>query len=163
MATFNQIKQLRLRIGDPAGVINIIQVSTLEDLPETPRQQTAYYVISTRYYMQTSLLSGAKPSDYTEINLRISDEYLQDLIDAYGVEASICKAYKWIIARLGNELVLVRNSTGAESTEYQRILDMLNYYKQVAKDCTDEYNKSQLNSTGRFYKSKQPNIAGGNI
>jgi hypothetical protein len=163
MATFNEIKAVRLLIADPSNVINIISVATPADLPASPAKQTAYYVQSIGYYMRCDLSSGATSSDYYQIELNINDTLLGDLIDAYGSEIAVCKSYRWIIAQLGNKLLMIKNSTGAESAEYSKINDMLKYYKQVQKDCEDENRNLNNNSTGRFYRSKPPVIAGGNI
>lgn len=163
MASFTDIKNARLRLADPPGVINIIQVATPANLPATPAQQTAYYVTSTGHYMTTSVLTGAVPANYSQAFLRVSDEYLTTLIDTYGIDAAVCKAFSMIIVQLGNQLVLIRNTTGTESTEYSDITSMMSYYRTMKKDCQDENNQQNNNSTGRFIKSKQPEIAGGNI
>lgn len=157
MATFNQIKSVRLRIADPANVINIIQVATPDALPDTPAQQTAYQVQSTGYYM---VHDGAA---YVQAELRVSDEYIITLIDTYGTELAICRAYQMIIAQLGNQLTLVRNQSGAESAQYVALKEALDYYRQVKQDCDDQYDSDNSNSTGRFYRSRQPRIAGGNL
>lgn len=154
MATFTQIKTVRLQIADPANVINILQVSSL---PVTPAQQTAYYVTSTQFYM---IHDGAA---YVQAELRVSDEYLGTLIDTYGVALAVCRAYRMILAQLGNQLMLIRTQSGAESTQYQDLLKVMDYYRQMKEDCDEQNNKDNLNSTGRFYQTEQPDIAGGNL
>lgn len=152
MATFSQIKSVRLRIADPGGMIDIQSVS---DLPGTPVQQTAYYYHS-EYYVN----NGAA---YQLAKLRISDSYLTTLIDTYGVDLAVCRSYALIMAQLGNELILVRNQSGAESAEYLALKDAMAYYRQLKADCDEQNNKDNSNSTGRFYRSRQPRIAGGNL
>jgi len=163
MATRAQIIELRIRIADPAGVIGIIDVADPSTLPAVPAQQTAYYVTSTGFYMTCELLSGATPGDYVQAPLRISDTYLAAMIDSVGLARAICNSFAMIKTQLGNQLVLVKNTSGAESAEYTKLLEMYSYYKQLERDCKDSNDETNLNSTGRMYKSQQPEIAGGNL
>ena len=46
MATFEQVKTVRLRIHDPLGFINLVEA---EELPATPANQTAYTITCLLY------------------------------------------------------------------------------------------------------------------
>ena len=163
MATRDEVIEVRIRIADPAGTIAIEDVATVSALPETPDPQTVYYVTTTGKYMKTDLESGATVSDYYVVKLRVADAYLEQLIDTYGVDLAVCKAYSLILVQLGNELKIVKMTDGAESTEFQDIINMMNFYRQMKQDCQDQYNSDNNNSSGRMFRTRQPRIAGGNL
>lgn len=163
MATWEQIKNLRLKINDPSDIIDIIAVANLEALPETPVFQTAYYVQSTGSYVKTDIESEASADDYDLIELDLSDARLNILIDEYGESLAVCKSYRAIATKLGKRVVMKSNTTGTERVEYTTLKEMYNYYKSLADDCESQYNSNSNNSTGRFCSTKNPEIAGGNI
>lgn len=150
MANFENIKQVRLRIADPANVIELLEVGTPPD-PYLP--QTAYKLTTDGQYY----VSGSR------VDLRVADSYLSSMIDSYGVDKAVCMALSLIIANLGNEFIIVKNKSGSDDTELADIISMLNYYKALKKDCNDTLNSNENNSTGRFISSKCPEIAGGNV
>ncbi len=163
MATFVDIRTVRLAIGDPPGVIAIVQVATLADLPPDPDQQTAYQVQSTGRYVFTEKESGAVVADYASLELLLSDAQISQLITSYGVDGAPCKAYGVIATKLGGRLRVASMSTGAESTTYTSLRDSYEYYKGLAADCAAEKNAKDLNTTGRFGRTHQPHIGGGNL
>lgn len=162
MASFADISSVRLTIADPAGIIALAQVATAADLPAAPGQQTAYLVQSTGRYMVSEEQSAA-PGDYHDMELLISDAQISQLIATFGVDGAPCQAYGVLAARIGAKLRLVSTSSGAESTQYVALLDAYNYYKGLAKDCTESKNKVDLNTTGRYGRTRQPRIGGGNV
>jgi hypothetical protein len=161
MASFADIRTVRLTIGDPAGVVEIAQAADPSALPSAPGQQTAYLVASTGRYMTTEIESGAIPADYHSLELLISDAQISQLIAEYGVTLAPCKAYGVMASRLGSKLRLVRTQSGAESTQYLALLDAYKYYKSLAADCADKVDADDLNTTGRWGRTRQPRIAGG--
>jgi hypothetical protein len=163
MASFADICKVRLEIGDPAGIINITQVATPADLPTDPYQQVAYFVLSTGRFMATDKESGAAPADYHTLELFISNTQISQLITAYDVEGAPCQAYGIIASRIGSKLRVKSMSSGAESTEYVALMDAYRYYKSLAADCTEKKNGDDLNTTGRYGKTSQPEIGGGNL
>ena len=150
MATFTQIKEIRLRIADPALVIDIKEVDVL---PVPYNSQVAYLLSTDNKYYKNGVVT----------KLRVSDVYLSFSIDSYGVDKATCMAISLIIAQLGNQFILVKNDSGSDKTEYNDILSMLSYYKQLRKDCDEKIKVDTNNSTGRFVTTAQPEIAGGEL
>lgn len=160
MATFADIKETRLRIADPYLFKDILNVSLIASLPGSPASQTVYLVDEDEnYYAYDSV------SSIWEIQeVRISDTRLSTWIDYNGVNYATCRALKQIIAQLGVELGgIKKNQTGAESTEYNSIVDMLSYYRTLLADCKEDAKEEAGNSTGRLGKISAVEIAGGNL
>jgi len=163
MATWDEIKILRLAINDPADVIDIVAVANSAALPATPAQQTAYYVQDIEHYVSTELESDVVEGDYSQLELLLSDSFVESLIDTYGASKAVCRAYKTITSRLGSKLRLQSTSSGAESSSYTALRDMYDYYKNLSKDCEEVLDEDEHNAAGRFGKMHQPRIAGGNV
>ncbi len=139
-----------MRVADPHGYISIVSV---DELPDNPSDQSAYRVDEDVYLDST----GA------QIELNLSDSRIASWIETYGVNDTECIAYKAIAARLGGSLRLKRLSSGTESTEWQAILDLYMYYKQMSDDCTERNKKDLGKNTGMFGSSKPVSIAGGDV
>lgn len=146
----NQIIELRLRIADPHGYINIVSV---DELPDNPSEQTAYRIEEDTYIDNAG----------QEIDLYVSDSRLWAWIETYGLADSECVAYRAISARLGGTMRVKRLSAGTETTEWQSILELYNYYKKLSDDCSARVSKDAGTNTGRFGSSKPVNIGGGDI
>jgi len=154
MATFAEIKEVRLTIDDPPGFIDLIEVADEAALPGEPVAQTAYKAEDTgTYYASIAAV-------WTPLLLRISDARLTAWIDTVGVAGAIQKSYIAIMGKLGAELQIVKNADGAESTEFIKLNDLYNYYKKLAADTASS---PPENNAGRFAQTKQPCVAGGNI
>jgi hypothetical protein len=157
MATFSEIKEVRLKIDDPSGFINLVNASSL---PTTPAPQTAYRVSGIYYYTEESpAVLGA----YEILELEISDDLISEWIAAKNIAYAVYQGIKRIIFRLGKKMLMQKNKTGAESVEYTSLVDMLKYYKDLLKDAKDDYELTQNNNSGRWTTSEAPEIAGGNI
>lgn len=163
MATFADIRTVRLAVGDPPGVIALLEVAVPEDLPPAPGQQTAYRVQSTGRYMYSEKEDGAVLADYEALELLLSDAQVSQLITTYGIEDAPCRAYGVIASRLGSKLRISSMSTGSESTTYTPLRELYEYYKRLAEDCVAAKNAVNLNTTGRYGATKQPEVAGGNV
>lgn len=163
MATFDEIKELRLLINDPFGFIDFIQIATTSDLPAAPASQTAYKVTADGSYYETSLTAGATESDYERVELQISDSRLSAWLDTYTLTEAKCKSLKQIIMQIGKQLGITRNQSGTENVEYTSLKDMYEYYKAMYDMCKDDAREENKNSSGRWGGSKAPNIAGGNV
>jgi hypothetical protein len=162
MATRTQIIDLRLQIADPPDVIRIYEVADTASLPEDPVPQTAYYVQATGLYYQTEKTTGAVSSDYVFIKLQLPDVTLASLIDSLG-DGAKRRALIRIAGRLASQLPIVKNTAGAESTEFLRLLDLYKYYKSLAADAAEEAAEEDGTSTGRILRIRRPRIAGGNL
>lgn len=163
MVSITQIQALRIEISDPPGIIQIISVTTSVELPTSPTPQTAYYIIDTGIYVTTELETGASPDKYNVVELYLSDARIGVLINYYGVDKAIYKALLLISSKLASKLLIVKNSTGSESVEYIKLLDLYKYYKNIIADFKEEEKEKNLNTTGRYGTMKQPEIAGGNL
>jgi hypothetical protein len=164
MATFTEITQVRLALADPAGFITISQVTNLSDLPTTPTPQTVYKVLSTTAYMATIKTSGAVPSDYKAKELYLSDATISTYITSAGsVIAALPGLIQLIIAQLVSKRLLVKTGTGAESKEYTSLTTLLTFYDNSYKKLTANNNSATLNTTGKWYKTHSPTIAGGEV
>lgn len=141
---------VRLRISDPSG---FIRLETAVTFPVSPLKQTAY-LLPDGYYYDTAT---------TTVDLRISDERIQNWIDLKDEDYATCQAIKAILPQLGAEIGIVRSTTGAESTEYSTLIDTYNYYKSLLADCTSEKKSNENNNSGRWGGSKAVEIAGGNL
>jgi hypothetical protein len=163
MATWTQIINLRLEICDPYGVIDIIEVVTKSALPASPKSQTAYKVTADGAYYRCDVEADAVETDYNRIELQLSDSRLEDIIDKYGAAKAISIALKGILKRIGLQFPVVRSANGAESTQYQSLIDLYNFYKGLAADADEQVKIDSNNTSGRFGRMKQPKIAGGNL
>jgi len=160
MATQAQIFSVRLDISDPPDFIKITIVASTAALPAAPTPQTCYYVNNIGVYVSTDKTSGAVAADYKPVDLYLSDARIGSLIDLYGVSKTVYKALSLIAAKIGSQLRVVRNTAGADSTEYIKLLDLYNYYKAIISDFKDE---SDEKTSGRWGRTTQPEIGGGNL
>ena len=163
MAIFTQIINLRLEISDPFSIINIVEVATKINLPPEPAPQTAYKVISDGAYYKCEVETGAVITDYIRMELQLSDSRLGDMIDIYGAAKAVRIALLAILKRIGTQFPIVRSQSGAESTEYQRLLDLYRYYKGLADIAEEQEAKDSGNFSGRWVTMKRPTIGGGNL
>lgn len=163
MATFNEIKTLRLDISDPANYIDLLEVATPAALPAAPGAQTAYKVTSTGKYMATDTEIGAVTADYEAVELQLSDDRISFWLGAYTYDRAVVLALKAIIKRLGGQIPLVKNNTGNETAEYTHILDLYTYYRGLLAKAQEDVEKEDLNNTGKWSGSVNPEIGGGNL
>lgn len=158
MATFSDIKAVRLIINDPPEFINIIQVENAAALPVTPAGQTVYNLADTGAYMRY------EASAYVAIDdMQVSDERLGIWIDEFAQIGAVKRGFQAIIQKLGARLIMAKNSDGAESTEYTSLDKMLAYYRQVYADYVAITSSEVKKSTGRWGSVASPEIAGGMV
>ncbi len=163
MASFTAIKELRLKISDPAGVfdkiIDIISVANVGSLPSSPARQTAYFKADNNEYIayDFDLSAWSDP-----LKLKISDERLGNLIDLWG-DAAAAKAIRAILSSIGQDIQIVRTTKGADSTEYTTLKDTYEYYKNLIEEFKDEQKEEAGVSTGRYFTTHRPRIAGGRV
>lgn len=150
MATFEEIKEVRLRIDDPEGFINIIEIAAL---PAVYSPQTAYKLTTDGLYY----------SDGEVLELKVSDTRISLWIDEDDIDSATCKALRQIINKLGKELQLARITAGADTTQYTTLKDTYEYYKSILAECKDDKRSNNNNSTGRMGAMKAPEIAGGEV
>jgi len=142
------IIELRMRIGDPNGYPVITSVT---DLPDEPDEQTAYRLASGKYVDHTG----------SRIELMLGDERIDAWITALGTDSAECRCYTAMAALLGGQCRLVSLSSGAESTEYARVSELYNLYRNLSDECKDRYRATQGNNSGMMGQSLQPVIGGG--
>lgn len=157
MATFNQIKAVRLILNDPADFIDIKSVPSSADLPTTAPKNIAYLLADSLSYVYFNV---------TWINLddmQISDSRISGWIDQYGESGATIRGFDAIIQRLGQRLQMSKNSDGAESTEYTSLDSMLKYYRQIKADYMALIASEVKQDTGVYGHIKDTEIAGGLI
>lgn len=157
MATFTQIRSVRLTAQDPSGVIDLVSVADAGSLPVTSAPQTAYKVLSTGAYV---IWSGAA---YVPIDLSVSDTSIGDWYDASGEFETVRKTYRAIMRGLGARLQITKNTDGAESTDYIKLLDLYNFYKKTLADYEEENAIDDSTNSGVMVETKCVTIAGGNV
>jgi hypothetical protein len=157
MAAWNDIKELRLRICDPYGVIDLQAVASAADLPAMPTKQTAYLKKDSGEYTAYDEELGT----WGYVSLELSDERLANLVDLYGVARAAPKAIRLILASIGRQMGIVRAGHGAETVQYQTLSDTYGYYKALADSMDVEAAKDSGASTGRYVRTRSPRIGGG--
>ena len=163
MATWTEIKAVRLAIHDPSLVIDLETVATVDLRPAVPDRQTAYRVELTGTYFIAEWTSPGVLLQYVELELRLSDSRITAWIDEYGENDARCYALRDITRTLWHETSLQKTTTGAESSEFAALLDVYKFYRGLAADCQKETRVAASNSTGKIYTTEQSEIAGGNL
>lgn len=154
MATFSEIKETRLTIADPPGFIDFLEVVNFAALPGSQIAQTGYKSVDTGTYYDKS--SGA----WLPENLMVSDPDLSTWIDTFGIQGAVRKAIERIIATLPARMQLVKNTDGAESSEFLKLLDLQKFYRDWLSDLTPP---DQTVNTSRMGSARRPCIAGGAV
>ena len=162
MTDFEKIVQVRIAINNP-DVIAILSVANFSDLPTSPAPQTAYYTEDTAVYYVTNETTISEASDWEIADLLISDTNILTIINSIGIDKAPCRIFNLISRKLGSKRQLIRTTSGSESAEYNRILDLYNYYKNLSDDCSAQYDSDNGNNSGRIGQMAQPTIAGGNL
>ena len=156
MATFADITEVRLSINDPvsgARIVDMVQVADVPDLGDMA-PQTAYKATSDGQYYAS--VDGV----FTALSVQVSDTRIGGWIDAFGIDGAIRKSIQAIIAGLASQLQLVKNSDGAESSEFIKLNDLHTFYRNMLADLPTE---TTVTPTGLFMRTKTPCIAGGNL
>lgn len=152
MATFEQITGVRLAINDPADVIDFESVATL---PATLEPQRGYYLQSnSRYYVE---------DETSPVRLYVSDAQISASFDAGGKEQAVYDSIRLIIAKIGREITLVQDKSGADSSEFTSLRDTLAYYEKMLALAQDDIDKAAKTDTGQFARVARPVIAGGDL
>lgn len=162
MATFAELKELRLKISDPSGVIDILSIANAAALPVAPARQTAYFKVDVGEYV----LYDFDLLVWNVLELKVSDARLSALIDLWGVADSIPKAIRAIMATLGQGMQIKRITSGADSTEYLTLKDAYDYYKMLIEQYRVETSEETGTSAGRYLRMRdhgchEHGIAGG--
>jgi hypothetical protein len=157
VATFLQLTEVRLSINDPVGgaerIVDFLEVATLPAVGSAVAQ-TSYKLTTNGTY--NLVVDGA----FTVIPVQVSDSRIGGWIDAFGIDGAIRKSIQAIISGLASQLQLVRNSDGAEESEWIRLNDLHKFYRQLLADLPTQ---ETVSSTGLFMATKTPEIAGGNL
>lgn len=151
MATFADIKTVRLRIKDPLGYIDLQSVA---ELPTTAASQTAYTITDSGVYQKQS------GTAWSIINLEISDTQIVTYIDLYGVEKAIVKCVQEILMSVGKQMGMVSFNSGAESVQYQTLKSVYDFYKAMLEDMKDDADSTTGTNTGRFVPTLHARIGG---
>lgn len=151
MATFTDIKSVRLKIKDPLGYINLVEVS---ELPSTPDSQTAYTITDSGVYQK---LSG---TTWSTLKLEISDASIGTYIDLYGVDKAVVKCVQEILMSVGKALGMVKFESGTESVQYQTLSSVYAFYKSMLDSLKEDISETAGTNTGRFIPTLHARIGG---
>ena len=151
MATFEDIKSVRLKIKDPLGYINLVEVS---ELPSTVASQTAYTLTDSGVYQK---LNG---TTWSTLKLEISDASISMYIDLYGVEKAVVKCVQEILMSVGKNMSTIRFNSGTESVEYQTLKSIYDFYKGMIASLNDDIAETSGTNTGRFVSTLHARIGG---
>jgi hypothetical protein len=163
MATFTQIKALRLEISDPADCIDIVSVANAAALPSQPANQTVYCLADTGAYVSTDTVYGADSADYEPVELLLSDARIGAWLDSYTHAESIVYALKAIIKLLGAKMFVKKNEVGSEAVEFTSLKEMYDFYRGLLAQQQEDVAVADGNSTGKWGATVAPEIAGGNV
>lgn len=149
MATFAQIKEIRLKLHEPIGFINILEVETT--LPASGADQTLYTIADSGVYQYW------KTSAWKTVKLNISDEQIGLYVDLYGVDKACIRVVQSIINALGQELRIVQQNDGVESIQYVNLTTISNYYKDIKDSLKEDIAVDAGTNTGRsFHTCSRP-------
>lgn len=143
------LKSVRMKLRDPAAVITLEEAVTI---PTEPAYQKAVRVAGT-YYVYNG-------TAWARVNLLISDEDLNNLIEAKGENGAVIAAIPQIIAGLLDEMRIVRMQSGAESNEFLSLADALAFYKSLRNLYKEDDDVEQGANTGRMFHVRKPTIGG---
>lgn len=130
----DDIFDIRIETADP----DVIAIEAVVSLPLVYAPQTAYF-FGGQYYI-----------DGAVAELELSDATYTAIL-AKGADGAASRAYALRARRLAGRLLIVRNTNGADSTEYIRLKDLYEYYLQASQDAKPV-------KTGAYGQSKQPTI-----
>lgn len=151
---FESLKEARIKLNDPSGVINILTVSNYEALPVSPISQTAYRTEDTGEYF---IFSG---SSFEKLELKISDETLNTYISLYGITGAILRGIDLIVAQLYNQIMASGFSTGSENVQFTTLKDAIEFYKTLRKQYADQDAENSSVSSGLYIETTRPRIGG---
>lgn len=149
MATFAQIKEIRLKLHEPLGFINIIEAET--ELPASGADQTLYTIKDSGVYQYW------KTSAWKTAKLNISDEQIGLLVDLYGVDKATVRVVQNIINALGQEMRIAQQNDGVESIVYTNLTTLYNFYKGMKESLQEDIASDAGTNTGRsFHTCSRP-------
>jgi 4-hydroxyphenylpyruvate dioxygenase-like putative hemolysin len=151
MATFSDVKTIRLKLHDPLGFINFVEVATL---PVSPANQTAYSITDSGVYQEY------KNGTWKTLKIEISDEQIKTYVDLYGVEKATVKVCKDVLIALGKEMRVESIDSGTESVKYQTLSATYSFYKSIIDSLEEDVDETAGVNTGVFVRTCHPPIGG---
>ena len=151
MATFADVKSVRLKIKDPLGFINLLEVATL---PETAASQTAYTITDSGVYQEYK--SGA----WKNINIEISDASIITYVNLYGVDKAVIQCVKEILMSVSRSREIASTNSGTESVQYQTLDATYAAYKGILSSLKDDIAETAGTNTGLFVHTGDATIGG---
>jgi hypothetical protein len=160
MASWADLKELRLKTCDPDGYIDLDTVANVAALPVAPKGQTAYRKEDSGDYVAYD----AELLAWGPVKLEVSDARAMAMVDAYG-SASRAAPYmvRQIMAGLGAKMRIARSQGGAGSTDFVNLTTLYNFYKGIIETFEVEAAVEEGASEGRYLRTKRPSIGGGMI
>jgi hypothetical protein len=159
MAIQSDIFELRLRVKDPLGFIALVSVAdeAARLAVSAPARQTAYLQADTGAYYEYD----AELAAWKAVDLLVSDARIGLKIDLYGLALAAPRVVRDIMSELGQKIAIVSRTAGADKTQYQTLGDMMAFYKTLAASMEDDAAKDAGMSTGGYFRTRRPSVAGG--
>lgn len=157
MATWADLKELRLKICDPQNVIDLVSVANISARPTAPAAQTAYLVQDLGVYQ----IYDAGLADWIRVDLELSDSRLGALIDAFGMDRAAAEAIDLIIVSIGKKLWIARSQSGSEGIDFVNLTTAYNFYKSLSEAFREKAKEADGVSTGLYCKTRHVHVAGG--
>jgi len=149
----DDLRSVRIKLSDPAGVIALEEVTAL---PASPAAQTAYLVTSTGVYS----VYDSGTASWEQVDLLISDTVLTTMLATLSVNDTVRRAINIILAGLYSKRQVTRIDSGAESTQYQALSDLINLYTALKAAYKEETAETASANTGRIVQTTRPPIGG---
>ena len=149
----DDLKSTRIKLSDPAGVIALEEVTAL---PTSPSAQTAYLVTSTGVYS----VYDSGTASWEQVDLLISDTVLTTMLATLSVNDTVRRAINIILAGLYSKRQVVRIDSGAESTQYQTLNDLIALYNALKAAYKEESAETANAGTGRIVRTCRPAVGG---
>jgi len=153
---FDTLSSVRIKLSDPSGVIALAEVDTYSDLPTSPASQTAYRNNETGIYYKydTDL------ADWESIDLLVADSVLNTMLESNDVNTTVRRAINIVLAGLYSRRQIVKDGTGAESTEYQSLSTLITLYNSLKAAYKEESAETATANTGRIVQMTRPSVGG---
>ena len=153
---WESLKAVRLKLKDPSGCVNLMTVANLAALPVAPSRQTGYRTEDTGIWYIFNETAEA----WQIVDIKISDDSLNSLIDSYGISGAVINAIPEILAYIYDQMPIVQINSGSESTQYQTLANAQAFYTKLRDLYKEMAAGSEGTSTSRILKTQRQQVGG---
>jgi hypothetical protein len=153
---WENLRAVRLKLKDPSGCVNFNHVLNAAALPVAPARQTGYRADdSGTWYVFNEIAE-----EWQIVDIKISDETLNELIFSYGVSGAIIAAIPEILAYIYDQMPIVSVSSGSESTQYQSLANAQAFYTKLRDLYKEMKEESAGSSTSKIIRTRGREVGG---